>query len=82
MYNFFVSEGVIKGKKKNVLPSKSPIVREAPSLEQKSASTDASPVVAESAALPEVSENSLSVEESSPEPTPSVEQPVVEEAVA
>lgn len=41
VYNFLVSEGVIDGKKKNVLPSKSPIVKEAPAEEPKAEASPA-----------------------------------------
>ena len=42
VYNMLVTEGVIEGKKKNVLPSKKPIVKEAP-VEEKV--PDAAPTV-------------------------------------
>ncbi len=44
VYNFLVTEGVIQGKKKNVLPSKKPIVKtEEPKSEEASQASVASP---------------------------------------
>lgn len=65
VYNFLVSEGVIEGKKKNVLPSKKPIVKEEPKSE--------TPV----AAAPAVEEAPAEV--ASVEETPAPETPVAEE---
>ncbi len=71
VYNFLVSEGVIEGKKKNVLPSKKPIVKEEPKVE---ASAVAEAKADEPVAAP--------VDVSSEAPAKEEEAPVVAEAEA
>lgn len=72
VYNFLVSEGVIDGKKKNVLPSKSPIVKEAPAEEaapvaEAPADAPAEDVVAEAPAEESTPVAETPAEESAPE---------------
>jgi small subunit ribosomal protein S16 len=74
VYNFLVTEGVIQGKKKNVLPSKKPIVKEEPKVE---APVAAAPVV-EEAPAPEAAP----VEEAPAAETPAEEPTAVEDALA
>ncbi|MBP9771951.1 MAG: 30S ribosomal protein S16, partial [Candidatus Pacebacteria bacterium] len=72
VYNMLVTEGVIAGKKKNVLPQKTPIVKEAPVVEEKPA-----PAVPEEAPVAEATP-----EETAPEtPVEAAEVPVEETAV-
>jgi len=79
VYNFLVSEGVIEGKKKNVLPSKKPIVKEEPKVE---APVAVAPVV-EAAPVeeaPVVAETEAPAEEAAPAPVE--EAPVAAEPEA
>jgi len=75
VHNLLVSEGVIEGKKKNVLPKKTPILKEktdspAEAGEEKKVETEKAP---EASATPEEAK-----EETETEPTPDT-SPVVEE---
>ncbi len=82
VYNMLVTEGVIAGKKKNVLPSKTPIVKEAPVIEEK-----ASEVAAVAEAAPEeildetpAEESQVAAEESAPEMPETAEENVAPSA--
>lgn len=77
VYNMLVTAGVIDGKKKNVLPKKTPIVKEEPVVE---AAPAAAPVVEESAPVveetPAVAE--AMADKPAEEPAPVVEAEVAE----
>lgn len=93
VYNFLVSEGVIEGKKKNVLPSKKPIVKEEPKVEVPAA---AAPVAEEASVEPaEAPSQEVAAEEApempapaeenitpsaEPQPEPETEEPATESA--
>lgn len=77
VYNFLVSEGVIEGKKKNVLPSKKPIVKEEPKIE---APVAAAPVAEAPVEAAPVEEAPAVVEEAAPAPVE--EAPVAAEPEA
>ena len=85
VYNFLVSEGVIEGKKKNVLPSKKPIVKEEPKVE---APVAAAPVAEAPVEAAPVEEAPAVVEEAAPAPVEEApvaaepEAPAVEETPA
>lgn len=89
VYNMLVTEGVIVGKKKNVLPSKKPIVQEAPPSAAPTASKDtpADDASSETAAqeeapeMPaEAAENEAPSAEQHAEPVPTPEEAPVETA--
>lgn len=84
VYNFLVSEGVIEGKKKNVLPSKKPIVKEEPKVEAPAAAAPVAEAPVEAAPVeeaPVVAEaEAPAVEEAAPAPVE--EAPVAAEPEA
>ena len=90
LYNIFVSEGIIEGKKKNVLPKKSPIIDEealAREAEEKAAAEAAAQAEAEAAQAAEQEAAEAPAEEEAPveeEAAPAEEstEEAPEEAVA
>tara|TARA_B100001167_G_C16739663_1_gene290345 strand:- start:348 stop:869 length:522 start_codon:yes stop_codon:yes gene_type:complete len=80
VYNMLVDKGLVEGRKKNVLPHKSPVVDEeklAREKEEAEAKAQAEKEAAEAAAQEEESADDAS-EEASSEETPLTEEPVVE----
>lgn len=83
VHNLLISQGIIKGKKINVLPQKSPVVKEVEEKEEKKAEA---PVAAEAPASEEVAEAETpkepkeeAVEETKEEPDEVVEEAPKEE---
>jgi small subunit ribosomal protein S16 len=75
VYNMLVTEGVIEGKKRNVLPSKKPIVKEAPAEEKAPEAAPASPESTPDESSEAASEGSA---ETPAETAPAEEAPVQE----
>ncbi len=85
VYNMLVTEGVIAGKKKNVLPQKTPIVKEVPVVEEKTPvaetpTAETAPEVVTEEATPETPVEEAPVEAPVEEvPAPAEEAPAPEE---
>ena len=75
VHNILVTEGVLEGKKVNVLPKKTPIIKE-PTEEELAAEAKAA---ADAAPAEEVSEEAPATEETKEEAAAPVEEPAVEE---
>ncbi len=86
VYNMLVTEGVIAGKKKNVLPQKTPIVKEAPVIEEKAPAVpvaeEAAPEATVEEAAPETPADVVAAEEAPAPEVTAEETPVVEETPA
>ena len=83
VYNFLVTEGVIDGKKKNVLPKKSPIIKEeAPVAPEASTAPQASESVTEAPEAKEAEVIADEALEASVEPAPVVAEAMADEPEA
>lgn len=75
VFNMLVSEGIIEGKKRNALPKKTPIVKEAPADLPAEASVQAGEAKAEAPTEPAEVASEAPTETPAPEATPAEEAP-------